>query len=422
MTTLLPEVDPAAIARRSQPMQLGEIRERVNTIIDRVRTEGVEALEELACEHDSRAQDQPLFLTPDAMHDALASLGRAEAECLERVAERIRRFATAQRESIREMSMSIPGGTAGHRIIPLDAAGCYVPGGRYPLPSSALMTALTASVAGVESIWVATPDPAPVTLAACAMADVKGVICAGGAHAISAMAYGCGPVPACDIVVGPGNIWVTAAKREIFGQSAIDMLAGPSELVIVADDATSPALIAADLLAQAEHDPDASVVLVSTSRELIGAVRAELESQLAQLPTRAIAEQAIGNGSAVVVADLQHAATITDRLAPEHLQVMLRDPDQFVARCRHYGAAFIGSGAAEVFGDYGFGPNHVLPTGGGARQRGGLSVLDFLSIRTWMRIDSPADAAGPAHDAAALARIEGLAAHARAAEMRMADQ
>jgi phosphoribosyl-ATP pyrophosphohydrolase/phosphoribosyl-AMP cyclohydrolase/histidinol dehydrogenase len=270
-------------------------------------------------------------------------------------------------------------------------------------------------VAGVERVWVASPKPAPVTLAAAAVAGADGLLAVGGAQAIAALAFGADPVPACDVVVGPGNRWVTAAKQLVAGSVAIDMLAGPSELVVLADRSADPAVVAADLLAQAEHDPDALPVLVTLDAALAGAVDAELERQLATLPTAATARAAVAHGVAVVAGDLAAACAVCDRLAPEHLQVMLADPGPAVARLRHYGALFIGSGSAEVLGDYGAGPNHVLPTGGTARHTGGLSVFTFLRVRTWLRMDAPAALAA---DAAALARLEGLEAHARAAERR----
>jgi phosphoribosyl-ATP pyrophosphohydrolase/phosphoribosyl-AMP cyclohydrolase/histidinol dehydrogenase len=241
----------------------------------------------------------------------------------------------------------------------------------------------------------------------------------GGAHAIAALAFGAGPVPACDVVVGPGNRWVTAAKKLVTGQVGIDMLAGPSELVILADDTADAATAAADLLAQAEHDPDALPVLVTTSSDLADAVEAELERQLATLATRDTAAVALDNGFAVVAEDIDSAIDVCDRLAPEHLQVVTENDERVARRLNHWGGLFLGEISAEVFGDYGAGPNHTLPTGGVARFKGGLSVFDFVRVRTWLELDD-AEAAGElARDAAELARLEGLEAHARAAEKRL---
>jgi phosphoribosyl-ATP pyrophosphohydrolase/phosphoribosyl-AMP cyclohydrolase/histidinol dehydrogenase len=274
----------------------------------------------------------------------------------------------------------------------------------------------------VPVVWVASPRPAPATLAAAALAGADALLAAGGAHAIAALACGAGPVPACDAVVGPGNRWVTAAKQLVAGRVAIDMLAGPSELLVVADETADAGLVAADLLAQAEHDPDALPVLVTTSVALADRVEVELAAQLSTLPTAETARAALAQGFAVVVPTLDDAVAAADRLAPEHLQLAVREPEALAPRFAHYGALFVGERAAEVLGDYGIGPNHTLPTGGTARFAGGLSVFTFLRVRTWLAVGGPG--AGPEFheavaDAVALARIEGLEAHARAAERRL---
>jgi phosphoribosyl-ATP pyrophosphohydrolase/phosphoribosyl-AMP cyclohydrolase/histidinol dehydrogenase len=288
------------------------------------------------------------------------------------------------------------------------------------LPSSVLMGAVTARVAGVREVLVASPRPAPVTLAAAAIAGADALLAAGGAQAIAALAFGAGEaVPACDAVVGPGNVWVTAAKQLIAGGVAIDMLAGPSELVVLADDSADPRWIAADLLAQAEHDEHAVPVLVTLSPQLIDDVERELDRQLEGLPTAATARAALlGQGRAVLASSLDEAIAACDALAPEHLQLMLRDTAAVAPRLSHYGALFIGAASAEVLGDYGAGPNHVLPTGGTARSTGGLSVFTFLRVRTWLELERGPELRALAADAAALARLEGLQAHARAADLR----
>ncbi len=223
---------------------------------------------------------------------------------LERIGRRIRDFAAAQRNALTPLEVEVPGGAVGHRVDPVDAAGCYAPGGRYPLPSSVLMTAITARTAGVASVWVASPRPAPITLAAAAAADVDGILAAGGAHAIAGLAFGVGPVPPSDVVVGPGNLYVTAAKQLLAGGVAIDMLAGPTELVIIADGSANPAWIAADLLAQAEHDPEAVPILVAMDPALIPAVETELLTQLTDLPTADVARAALSNGGALACSSL----------------------------------------------------------------------------------------------------------------------
>jgi histidinol dehydrogenase len=399
-----PRLDPGLLAAAS-------------AIVDDVRAGGERALRAHAERLGDLDPGAPLVHDRDALARAFAAEPVATRALLVRTAQRIRRFARAQRKALRPMTMPVPGGRAGHTIEPVERSGCYAPGGRFPLPSSALMTAVTARAAGVGEVWIASPRPARIVLAAAHVAGADAVLAAGGAQAIAALAYGAGPVPACDAVVGPGNRWVTAAKQLVAGHVTIDMLAGPSELVVLADDSADPALVAADLIAQAEHDPEALPMLVSLSRVLPRRVERELHGQLASLPGAEVAHTALAHGFCVVVRDEEEAIAACDALAPEHLELMIRSPARVLRRLRHHGAAFLGAGSAEVFGDYGAGPNHVLPTGRAARGSGGLSVLTFLRVRTWLRVD-PARAPGLIRDTVALARIEGLEGHARAAERR----
>lgn len=388
------------------------------TIVEAVRDRGEAALREYA-EHFGDVKPGGLLVRgPDELKAALDALPAADRGVLERTAGRIRRFAEAQKKALTTSETGIAGGLAGHTIAPVARAGCYAPGGRFPLPSSVLMTAVTARVAGVREVWVASPKPAAATLAAASIAGADALLCVGGAQAIAALAYGAGVVPPCDVIAGPGNRWVTAAKQLVVGRVAIDMLAGPSELVVLADGSANPAVVAADLLAQAEHDPDAMPILVALDEALAAAVDVEIARQLETLPTKDIACAAVKNGFCVVVGSLGEAVAACDRLAPEHLELHVKEAATVAPRLSNYGAIFIGHHAAEVLGDYGAGPNHVLPTGGTARFTGGLSVLTFLRVRTWMRIDDLAGAQELVSDAVALARIEGLEAHARAAEMR----
>jgi phosphoribosyl-ATP pyrophosphohydrolase/phosphoribosyl-AMP cyclohydrolase/histidinol dehydrogenase len=416
MTMLLPIRDVAAFAASRGRGIDAEALAVAASIIHRIENEGVAALEALTRQFDERPDGMDLFLSASDLTAAVKSLADDDRLLLERTAGRIRAFAEAQRETLSELDRRpVPGGFAGQVVVPVQRAGCYSPGGRYPLPSSVLMTAVTARTAGVKEVWVASPRPTAATLAAAAVAGADGLLVAGGAHAIAALALGAGPVPASDVVVGPGNRFVTAAKQLVFGRVGIDMLAGPSELVVLADDSADDALVAADLIAQAEHDPDALPVLVTTDPGLPDRVRSRLEEQLADLPTADIASAALRGGGAVVVGDMTQAVAACDALAPEHLQLSVRSPEKIRDSLGHYGAVFVGEGSAEVFGDYGVGPNHVLPTGGTTRFSGGLSVFTFLRIRTWLRIDPPA---GLIADVAGLARLEGLEGHARAAEAR----
>jgi phosphoribosyl-ATP pyrophosphohydrolase/phosphoribosyl-AMP cyclohydrolase/histidinol dehydrogenase len=386
-------------------------------IVEEVGAGGDPVLRRFAEKYDGLPPGAPLVHDRARLDAALAACPADVRGLLERTSDRIGRFAAAQRASLRDLTVDVPGGRAGHTVQPLDAAGCYAPGGRHPLPSSVLMTAVTARVAGVGTVVVACPRPEPVVLAAAAVAGADLLLAAGGAQAVAALATGTASVPACAAVVGPGNVWVTAAKLEVAARVRTDGAAGPSELVVVADGAADPALVAADLLAQAEHDPLARPVLVATASGVIDAVRAELARQLDDLPTADVARRALAGGCAVRVASVAEAVAFCNRLAPEHLQWNAAGgeaPPGLTA----YGALFLGEGAAEVLGDYGAGPNHVLPTGGAARLRGGLWVGDFLAVRTWLRLDDRAAAAGLADDARRMARIEGLEAHARAAGRR----
>lgn len=394
-----------------------ELRRRVAELVHAVRTGGAARLRALAQELDGLVPGAPLLLGPDVLAEAERALAPRDRAVLARTAERIETFARAQRAALGALALPIPGGRAELAYVPVERAGCYAPGGRHPLPSSVLMTALTARAAGVDEVWLASPRPAPVTLAAAHLAGVRGVLAAGGAQAIAALAHGIDGLPACDVVVGPGNRYVTEAKRALAGEVGIDLLAGPSELVVLADETAQPALVAADLLAQAEHDPDALPVLVTTAPALAEAVERELARALATLPGAAVARAALARGGVYVARDLAEACARVDALAPEHLELALRDPAAARARLRHHGALFVAP-ACEVLGDYGAGPNHVLPTGGSARATGGLSVLTFLRTRTTLVLDAPDAARELLADAAHLARLEGLEGHARAAELR----
>lgn len=391
--------------------------EEAQKIVDDVRRRGMAAVEEYANSFGEIVDGESLVLRPPELARAFDGIEQEERELLERTASRIRTFADAQRASVRDVTIDLPGGQAGHTILPVDRAGCYAPGGRAPLPSSVLMTAVTARAAGVREVWAASPRPAPATLAAAAVAGVDGFLAAGGVHAIAALAYGAGQVPACDIVAGPGNKWVTAAKRVVAGDVGIDMLAGPSELLVLADDSADPATVAADLLAQAEHDPEALPILVSLDAGLMDRVEAELRAQLPGLPSAATARQALANGFAVLASNHDEAVAVCNAIAPEHLEVMVCNGDRLVDELRHAGALFLDN-AAEVLGDYGAGPNHVLPTGGTARFSAGLSVFIFLRARTWLRLTDLRSAQPLVRDAISLARAEGLEAHARAAQRR----
>jgi phosphoribosyl-ATP pyrophosphohydrolase/phosphoribosyl-AMP cyclohydrolase/histidinol dehydrogenase len=420
-TTALHRREAAHVTAERRHALDSDTLEASRRIVEDVRRRGERALREHAERLGDLKAREPMIHTPSDLDSARKALPKAQRDLLERTADRVRAFALAQRKMLGALTTGVPGGFAGHHVEPVETAGCYAPGGRFPLPSSVLMTAVTARAAGVSTVWVASPRPTLATLAAAAIAGADALLAVGGPQAVAALAYGTDRIPACDVLVGPGNRWVTAAKQLVAGHVAIDMLAGPSELLVLADASAEAGVIAADLLAQAEHDPDALPLLVTTDAALALAVDRELEAQLQTLPTAETARQSLANGGAVVCDSLEDAIDMCNRVGPEHLEVMVRNPDEVVPQLKHYGGLFIGHGSAEVFGDYGAGPNHVLPTGGTARYSGGLSVFTFLRVRTWLRMDhgeTPA-AQALARDAAALARLEGLEAHARAAERRL---
>ena len=367
-----------------------------------------------------RNSDQPLVLGRNELEAALGRISKEDAALLNRVSDRIKTFATAQLNSLSELETPVPGGMAGHTIEPISRAGCYAPGGRYVLPSTVMMTAVTARVAGCDSVIVASPNPSDMILAAAAVSGADQVLAFGGAHAIAAMAYGfqgAENFDRCDIIAGPGNRWVTAAKKIVSGDCGIDMLAGPSELALVADDSADVSTVAADLLGQAEHDVDARPFLITTSPKIAESINVELQNQIVKLPSENTARQSIeNNGAAIVCQSTKQAVEICNAIAPEHLELHVADAESIAKQIRNAGCIFVGHQSAEVFGDYGVGPNHTLPTAGTARFSAGLNVFTFLRIRTWLRLDQAPQSL--VDDTARLAEIEGLIGHQQSALRR----
>lgn len=304
------------------------------------------------------------------------------------------------------------------RVTPLDRVGLYVPGGTARYPSTVLMTAVVAKVAGVREVVMTTPGPSPETLAAAQVAGVDRVFVLGGAQAVAALAYGTKSVPRVDKIVGPGNAYVTAAKRLVFGDVGIDMVAGPTEVVIAADDSANPAFVAADLLAQAEHDALAVPVLVAVGRAIAERVNGEIARQLADLPRREVAAKALtAQGCALIVSDVDAAIAVVNALAPEHAGVALTQARRLSSKITAAGAVFVGEHASEAVGDYFAGPSHVLPTSGSARFASPLGVADFLKRTSFIEYDAPALAA-QADDIVCLAEVEGLSGHGRSVSIR----
>ena len=416
--SLLRTISADELDRAVKPVVSDEVLLQAKTIVERVWREGEPAIRAYAEHFGERTPDQPLVLGQAEMRVAFESLDKADRAALVRAGERIERFAKAQLGAISPIIVDVPGGQAGHTIEPVGAAGCYAPAGRYPLPSSVLMTGITARAAGCERVVVASPGANPAALAAAHIAGADEFLCVGGAHAIAAMGYGFEGFAGCDVIAGPGNAWVTAAKQLVSGVVGIDMLAGPSELLIIADDSADVATLAADLLAQAEHDTDAVPMLVTTNPLHPDEIQLELARQLETLPTAETARVALGNGFIIVCDSINQAIDLADRIAPEHLEVITRDAESVAQQVRNAGGVFIGPRTAEVLGDYGIGPNHTLPTGGTARFQAGLSVTHFLRLRTWIRIDDPTGNEAVLDDTMRIARMEGLIGHERSAAAR----
>jgi histidinol dehydrogenase len=361
-------------------------------------------------------------LTEDEWRAGAQALAPAEREALALAARRIEAFHQRQRRET--WSFNEPDGSVlGQVVRPLHRVGIYVPGGRAAYPSTVLMAAVPARVAGVPEVILCTPCGAdlrvhPAVLAAAELAGVSAIYRVGGAHAVAAMAFGTASVPRVDKIVGPGNLYVAAAKRLVFGAVGIDMIAGPTEVVVVADETARPDWVAADLLAQAEHDPMAAPVAIVTSHPLAEKVAAAVQAQAAVLPRRAIAEAALRSHGAVIVArGVGEALSVANAIAPEHLELMVADPWRWLPEVQNAGAAFLGGATPEVAGDYLAGPNHVLPTGGTARFASPLSVDDFVKRISFASLSANALRA-MAPDLARLARLEGLEGHARSAEIR----
>lgn len=388
--------------------KLDALEPSVRHIVEDVRRGGDRALRRYAEKWDGLGPNDPLRVSENEMRAALEASSRELRTALQTAASNIRKFCEWQKPAAWERNRQ--GRKLGQLVRPLSSVGCYVPGGRYPLPSTLLMTVIPAQVAGVQDIRVVSPRPAAATLAAAAFLGVREFYRVGGAQAIAALAYGTKSVPRVNKIVGPGNLFVTTAKKIVAFDCAIDFLAGPTEGLILCD-AGEPSFIASDLVAQAEHDPDALVLLITKSRKLAASVSQSV-TMLAQ--ENAVAQQSLRkHGAVLLAASSQQATDWTNRIAPEHLTTTR----QKLGGITSAGSIFLGDYSAQAAGDYGSGPNHVLPTGGAARFRGGLSVLDFVKVMTVQEL-SRAGLRKIAPSLLALAKAEGLQAHGRSIELR----
>ena len=399
------------------------LTEKVSAIIERVKTEGDTALRAFSQQFD-RVVPAQFEVSEQEIAEALEGMDAQTRRDSEFAINQVRRFAQAQMATMLPLEVeTLPGVHLGHRIIPVQTVGCYVPGGRYPILSAPVMSIVPATVAGCEQIIACLPPGAhPAMIAVCHLAGAHRIFKVGGAQAIAAMAWGTESIPSVDKIVGPGNAFVNEAKRQVFGRVGIDALAGPSEIFTIADDSANPRILAADMLAQAEHDIHTRVGLATTSRDIAERTLAEVERQLASLPTAATAGEAWRRqGEIVLCEDEAQLIAFADHMATEHLQVHTRDPHATAAKIRNYGSLFIGQNASVVFSDKCCGTNHTLPTMAAARYTGGLWVGAYVKICTHQWIDEQGIPA-IAQPAIRQSRTEGMQGHRRAAEIRLRPQ
>ncbi|MDH3342883.1 MAG: histidinol dehydrogenase [Gammaproteobacteria bacterium] len=398
----------------------------VNDILADVKKRGDEALLEYTQKFDrvEATSAEQLELTKEDLQKALKAIPAQQREALELAAERVRAY--AEHQKMESWSYTEADGTVlGQKITPMDRAGLYVPGGKAAYPSSVLMNAIPAKVAEVPELIMVVPTPGGETndlvLAAAAISGVDRVFTVGGAQAVAALAYGTETIPKVDIITGPGNSYVATAKRMVYGVVGIDMIAGPSEILVVCDGKTDPDWIAMDLFSQAEHDEEAQSILVSPDADFLEAVKASVEKLLLEMPRREIIETSLKNRAAFILADnMEQAIEVANHIAPEHLELSMDDAEQWAQKIRHAGAIFMGRYTAEALGDYCAGPNHVLPTSGTARFSSPLGVYDFQK-RSSLIGCSAEGASKLGKSASVLAHGEGLVAHARSAEYRIKD-
>lgn len=384
----------------------------VEEIAKNVKSNGDAAVKKYSEQFDGMYTSQ---LTREEIDEAYKNVDSETVAAIRYSIKNVKEFAQKQLKCIKDLKTNVEGNELGHKIVPLDVAGCYIPGGNYPLLSSAIMTIVPARVAGVKNIIACSPKIKPETIVACDLAGADKIFGIGGVQAIAAMAYGTETVDKVNKIVGPGNKYVTAAKKYVFGECGIDFLAGPSEVLIVADDSAKPELVSADMLAQCEHDLDARAFLVCFSKEFAQQVEAAALKQLKTLSTREIAAHSFEKSTAIIVNSFEQAIEISNLKAPEHLEICLKNPK--TDRFTNYGSLFIGNYSAEVFGDYCSGTNHVLPTNEVAKYSGGLSIFDFIKIQTFQKI-SHRGVKKLAPAASQLAAKEGLSAHKLAADLR----
>jgi sulfopropanediol 3-dehydrogenase len=401
-----------------------QVRGTVETIINDIKARGDEAVRHWSSKFDNWSPAD-FRLGPDAIKAAYDALDQQVIDDIRFAQEQVRNFAQIQRDALKDVEVeTLPGVVLGHKNIPVNSVGCYVPGGKYPLVASAHMSVVTAKVAGVSRIVAVAPpyqgQPNPAIVVAMDMAGATDIFCVGGVQAVAAMALGTQSIPAVDMIVGPGNAYVAEAKRQLFGKIGIDLLAGPTETLVIADESVDGELCAADLLGQAEHGPNSPAILLTNSEELARETMAEIERQLTILPTAAIAGKAWADYGQVIVADsYEEMVAIADQIASEHVQVMTKDPEYFLANMTNYGALFLGARTNVSYGDKVIGTNHTLPTRGNARFTGGLWVGKFIKTCTYQRVLTDEASVLVGEYCSRLCAIEGFAGHKEQADIRV---
>jgi len=388
----------------------------VDEIIEDVKNNGDIAVKKYCEKFDGKIQN--LEVTKDEIDNAFNSVSPEIIEAIKQSINNVKNFAQSQLNSVKEFEIENEGVKLGQKIIPLERTGAYVPGGNYPLPSSAIMSCVPAKVAGVKEVIMCSPKIKDVTIVAGVLAGADRIFRVGGVQAVAAMAYGTETIPKVDKITGPGNKFVTFAKKQVFGVCGIDFLAGPSEVMIIADASANPKFVAADFLAQCEHDADASGILLTTDADFANKVKEQTEEILKTLETAEIAKKALDNSFIIIVDNMEEAVEIANKKAPEHLELMTRNNEDLINKLTCYGSLFIGNYSAEAIGDYCSGTNHILPTNKVARYTGGLSVFDFIKILTYQEaLENKAQ--NVTKTASILANTEGLMGHKLACDVRI---
>ncbi|RIX98169.1 histidinol dehydrogenase [Aureimonas flava] len=411
--------DPNAVAAND-----AKVRTTVEGILSDIQARGDEAVRELSERFDRWTPDS-FRLSEADIQDAISRVSEEDLEDIRFAQAQVRNFAQRQRECLVDLEVeTMPGVFLGHKNIPIDAVGCYIPGGKYPMVASAHMSVLTAKVAGVRRVVACAPPfqggPHPAIVAAMHLAGADEIYCLGGIQAVGAMALGTETIAPVDMLVGPGNAFVAEAKRQLYGRIGIDLFAGPTETLVIADDSVDGELCATDLLGQAEHGPNSPCVLVTNSERLARATMAEIERQLARLPTAELARKSWEDYGEVIVCDsYEEMVAEADRLASEHVQVMTRDPDYFLDNMRNFGALFLGPRTNVAYGDKVIGTNHTLPTKKAARYTGGLWVGKFIKTCTYQRVETDEASALVGEYCSRLCMLEGFAGHAEQANIRV---